>query len=411
MFIMKGTNNYTDHFDFFKWSAPVYETPKEVVEALNQINFKKKKIEEIRCIGAAEVVGFRSHRLYNAIKNAGIEPEDGWWEKYPNLSKMPIERKVRLCEPIQIVFSDGSTFEFMPMEDGGARFSQNSIPTNITDGINKSNIDLGSFFGDQLKSKEIESCWMRIFRNEKEYYDYPSCMNNEKPYTEIRTQYRYVFSLGYPYSIAVEMGWESYFTVELDHQNECDTIPYGEVKEAVWSVKQIYIAAGRDGGGTFWIIPTYSNDRPYKKERDISDYDNYGISVDESFIYEFLIEFLDKHFDQSIQDKDHDIDGFDEYGVNLYSRESMRKIIEEIRETIILLQTDFDNPKLGEIKKHFSPYTFSLETSSNLSKKKKNEIYRKNIDLAIDFYTRFADRIESMLIEKPDCDVISFAGP
>jgi len=411
MFRMKGTDNYTDHFDFFKWSAPVYETPKEVVEALNQIDFNNKKIEQIRCIGTAEVVGFRSHRLYDAIKNAGIEPEDGWWEKYPHLSKMPIERKVRLCEPIQIVFSDGSTFEFMPMEGGGARFSQNSIPLNVANGINKNNIDLGAFFGNQVKSREIESCRMRVHRNEKEYYDYPYCMDKDKPYTETRTQNGYVFSLGYPYSIVVEMGWESYFTVELDHQNGCDTIPYGEAQECVWPVKQIYITAGRDGGGTFWIIPTHSDDRPYKKEHNISDYDNCGMSVDDSYIYEFVIEFLYKYFDQSIQDEDHDRDGFDGYGGNLYSRESMEKIVEEIRETVSLLQTDFDNPMLGEIKKNFSPYTFSPETSGKLSEKKKNELYQKNIDLAIDFYIRFADRIESMLVEQPDCNVISFAGP
>lgn len=73
--------------------------------------------------------------------------------------------------------------------------------------------------------------------------------------------------------------------------------------------------------------------------------------------------------------------------------------------------TDFDNPMLGEIKKNFSPYTFSPETSGKLSEKKKNELYQKNIDLAIDFYIRFADRIESMLVEQPDCNVISFAGP
>ena len=411
MFRMKGTDNYTDRFDFFKWSAPVYETPKEVVEALNQIDFRNKKIEEIRCIGTAEAVGLRYDRLYQAIKNAGIEPEDGWWEKYPHLSKMPIERKVRLCEPIQVVFSNGSTFEFMPMEDGGARFSQNSIPLNITDGINKSNMDLGSFLGDQVKASEIESCRMRIYRNAKEYYDYPHCMNKEKPYTETRTLYGYVFSLGYPFSIVVEMGGESYFTVELDHQNGCDTIPYGEAKESVWPVKQIYITAGRDGGSTFWIIPTHSDDRPYKKEHNISDYDNCGMSVDDSYIGEFLIEFLYKYFDRSIQDNDHDRVGFDWYGGNLYSRESMQNIVEEIRETVILLRTDFDNPKLAEIKKHFSPYTFSPETSGKISEKKKNEVYRKNVDLAIDFYTRFADRIDSMLAEQPDCDVISFAGP
>ena len=54
---------------------------------------------------------------------------------------------------------------------------------------------------------------------------------------------------------------------------------------------------------------------------------------------------------------------------------------------------------------------FSPETSGKLSEKKKNELYRENVDLAIDFYTRFANRIESMLIEQPDCDLISFAGP
>ena len=135
------------------------------------------------------------------------------------------------------------------------------------------------------------------------------------------------------------------------------------------------------------------------------------MSVDDSYIGEFLIEFLYKYFDQSIQDNDHDRVGFDWYGGNLYSRESMQNIVEEIRETAILLRTDFDNPKLAEIKKHFSPYTFSPETSGKISEKKKNEVYRKNVDLAIDFYTRFADRIDSMLAEQPDCDVISFAGP
>lgn len=401
MFKMKGSNNYKDRFDFFKWSAPVYETPKEVVEALNQIDFRNKRIEKIRCIGTADVVGLKFHGLYTAIENAEIEPEDDWC----------IERKVRLCEPIQIVFSDGSTFEFLPMSSGGARFSQNSIPLDITNGMNKNNIELDVLFGDLVKAKEIESCCMRVYQNIEEFYDFPYCMDREKPYTETRTQYRYVFSLKYPYRIVIEMDWKSYFTVEIDDQNECDTISCREAEKCIWPVKQIYITAGRDGGGTFWIIPTHSDDRPYKEEHNISDYDNCGMSVGDVYIFEFVGVFLYKYFDQDLQTKYRDTEGFDAYDINLYSRESMRRMVEEIRETIVLLQTDYDNPKLMEVKKNYNPYTFSSEMSWDLSEEEGNETIRKNIDLAIDFYTRFADRIESMLDEQPDCDLISFAGP
>ena len=388
MFHMKGTDNYSDRFDFFRWSAPVYETPKEVTAALNQIDFRNKKLEAIRCIGAAEVVGLHSPALYHAIVNAGIEPGAGWRETY--LSRMPIARKVSLCEPIQMVFTDGSTFEFMPMGDGGARFSQNCIPRTITDGLNRSNIDLNAFLGNLAAGREICACEMYVDRKETVYYHDAGCMDN--PYTKIRTQYRYEFSLGCPY--------------------RCDTIPYGEAQECIRQVRQIYITAGRDGdGGAFWIVPVHSDGRPYKKEHRISDYDNCGMSVDDYFVHEFLSTFLNKYFDPDIQEDDHDLDGFDEYGGNLYTRESMRKIVEEIREAVILLQTDFDHPGLAEIKKHFHPYTFSGKMGGALSEEEKNDLFRENIDLAIDFYTRFADRIASMLAEQPDCDVISFAGP
>lgn len=388
MFKMNGTDNYTDHFDFFKWSAPVYETPKEVVAALRKIDFKNKQIESIRCIGTAEIIGLQSHRLYNAIKNAGIKPGNEWQTQYPYLSDMPIERKVELCEPIQIVFSDGTTFEFMPMSDGGARFAQNSIPQNIVDGINKNNIDLNAFMGAQIQGRTIESCEVQLNCFSKTSYNYSSCMETEKPYTEKRTSYRYVFSLAGLLEIVAEMDWVSYFTVELDLRFRCDTLPYAAAQACTWPVDQIYITAGRDGGGTFWIIPTHSEDRPYEKKHNISDYDNCGMSIEEDDVGSFLTEFLGNHFDQSIQDPDREEDGFDWNGINLYSRKSMREIVSEVRDKTARLKTDLNSPAC-----------------------QRNEAYQKHIAIAIDFYSRFAERIESMLAEQPDCDVISFAGP
>ena len=92
----------------------------------------------------------------------------------------------------------------------------------------------------------------------------------------------------------------------------------------------------------------YSIWRGSKKEHNISDYDNYGMFVSDYYVDEFVIEFLYKYFDLSVQDKDYDRDVFDGYGGNLYSRESMEKYL-------------------------LSLYTFF-----------QNELYRKNIDLEID---------------------------
>lgn len=411
MFLMKGTDQFDGCFDFFKWSAPVYETPMEVVEALGKIDFSNKKIEKIRCIGAAEIDGLDSPKLYSAIKNAGIEPGDYWWENYPHLSDIPIDRKAILFEPVQFVFSDGSTFEFLPMEDGGARFSENAIPQDISDGLNQCNIDFNSFMGEEIAGKIISSCEMKVIRTEDESVTYPSCVNTKKPHTVTHTNYRYIFSLEYPLDIIIQMSWPSNYSLELDKYFACNTISYQKAQECVRRVNQVCIAPGKDSGGVFLIIPTHSGEDIFGGKHGLSRYANYVTSVDEAYIYEFLSVFLLEHYEAGLQDGFRDVEGFDWNGINLYSRESVLQILSEIKRTVDLLKTDFDHPELTKIKERFHPNTFSENTGNNLSEEEKNRLFSENRDLAVDFYTRFVNRIETVLAELPDCDVISFAGP
>lgn len=410
MIKIHGNDHFGNLFNFFKWSAPVYETPEEVIRALNKMNLQHKKIDTIRCIGGAEIRDLYSDKLYRAYVNAGMEPEDDWWEKYPNFSKMLIDRRATLCEPLQFIFTDGSTFELLPMNDGGARVSTNCISKTIVDGMNKCNIDLPSFLGDDIKGKEIESFQVEVQSTVKDQYN---SYSPEKPYKEKRTSYHYIFSLGYPFKIDIKMDWECYYTIEIKRNSECDTITYQEAKACIHNVKQIQIIPGRDGGGTFWIIPTYSDNNKHKDEHSLARYDNCGISIDEDNVAGFLSEFLYRYFDISAQGEEYrsEPDEFDWYGINLYTIDNMRKMISDIRETIDLLKNDFNNPKLSDIKKHFFVSDFLGASVGKMSKEEENRAFFENREIAIDFYSRFVDSIESMFANNPDCDVISFAGP
>jgi hypothetical protein len=93
----------------------------------------------------------------------------------------------------------------------------------------------------------------------------------------------------------------------------------------------------------------------------------------------------------------------------------VRNIISEIRKFSEFLRIDFDNPELDELKKQFNPYTFRdceiNKSTSELPDNEKIEIYRKNIDFVIDFYSRFCLRMEFMMKHSPQYNLISFMGP
>jgi hypothetical protein len=89
-------------------------------------------------------------------------------------------------------------------------------------------------------------------------------------------------------------------------------------------------------------------------------------------------------------------------------------MIAEIRTVADMFQNDFDNPVLADVKSRFSPYTFKdggYEEIRTMNEQEKNELYRRNINIVIDFYIRFCRRIEAMMEHAPQYEHISFMGP
>ncbi len=415
MITLNGKNNFRGTFDWHEWSAPIYETPEEAVAAFNTLGLKGKTISRISAIGYAKNIDplYTNSYLFDKLEKAGMPINEICTERYPHRDSIPIPCKASLCEPVQIIFTDGTSFEFLPMQHGGARFACNSIPVNMVDGLNHSNFDANALFGDGTLDARIREFSITAEKSSKTNYTDYSIKGNA-PYTTERTTYHYELSFNNYRELCFQRKNGSWFDIELCDSICCESIPFSKFQNAYKTTKYIPIVAGRDGGGSFWIAPTNRNEISSRNKPSERLFNNHGISIEDNYVLEFLIEFLLSYYDKALHQSQNEFTGkfFDQCGINLYTFDSMRGMLGDIRETALLLKADYDNPKLDDIKSHFQLMTFAGYNSGiSPSEKQHGKIIRKNIWIAIDFYNRFANRMETMLNTSVDCDLIAFTAP
>lgn len=405
---VKGNDKFEGAFDFFEWSAPYYLTPYEVAKALNSIDLKAKKIKSINVIGYVE--GADKGLVYRRIRDAGIHADDNWIESYPHLNKVMVPWKVSACEPIQFVFDDDSTLEILPIGDGGARIGINTIPAGLSEGLNHSNFKAVHFFAKAI-GKKIKEIDVRIEKKTQQDFG-RYWLDSETPHEETRTKYRICLDLDYPFEMELVQTWESWYTIEMHGSGWDNQIPYSRVNASFKNIKQIRIINGRDCNGVFWIVPISSDEEARDEQFFV---DNYGISIDDDKVLDFLGDFLRRYFDPSIQDDTGDYyeDGkraFDDFGVNLYTFDSMREILREISNAISMLENDFGNPQIAKIRNNLPWFQHTDKHKNELSDAQINALRKKCVPETVDFYKRFIKRMEAMM-RLPKRDIISFAGP
>ncbi|MBQ3588005.1 MAG: hypothetical protein II977_05515 [Oscillospiraceae bacterium] len=140
----------------------------------------------------------------------------------------------------------------------------------------------------------------------------------------------------------------------------------------------------------------------------------------------FLYWFLNKYFDREIDYHKKREEGpeFEWYLTdNLYSYDTVRRMITDIQEKVALLAKDYDNPALDGLKKRYSMFYMGYRYKSILdSETDEYEIFyeldvdeeqfiKDNIGVAIDFYNRFCRLLQQMMEHNPDNEFISFMGP
>lgn len=401
-----GKDDFNGTFNFFEWSAPYYDSELEAARFLTNLDCENKKLIGINVIGKVR----RSHRGgsdYDIIRNAGFDVEiDDLWTTYPYLKKIRHPWEVRANEPVQLQFEDGTTLEILPMEQGGARIGCNTIATDIKNGLNNSNFDANHFFSS-LIGKELESVNVKKTETLTTTHSRYS-ISNGRGYTEPRTKYCIEISFEGNGELNLEYDGESLYYITCKDGNYEETISTDRIEASFRASKQIPITNGRTYGGDFWITPDIGED----DEKVF--YDRYCISIDEEWISDFLTSFLYRYFDPAVQKDDYygltQGEQFDWYGLNYYTTESMRHILDDLKEVSDLLVHDYDNHQLDDVKKGFSVYGLTEKNWKELSDEELNSLRKEVVPYAVDFYGRFGQSIERMM-SFPGCKGIYFAGP
>lgn len=396
MFEYGGKNNFGERFDFFEWSAPYYETSEEVHAALTRINLEGKTLKSINAIGSCRIMD-SERSLYHIIRLAGINLEEDVRETYEYIDKVLVPWELDSCEPVQLVFDEGTSLEILPIEAGGARIGINSIPVGLVDGLNRSNVDTNVFFRELLGKK---------LSNIKLYVDTTSREVISK-YTYKSKEYKIEFSFGGTRKLILSAGSYSWYEIAatgefLETLGLPDRVPFKRKKQSMKKDQQaeIEITNGRARGGVFLIYALGNNDTI-----DFTDLDCFGISIDNLDVEIYLSHFLYKYYNPEIQKRlDWEDPEFDWNDSNIYTFADMRQMIAEIREVAKLLQKDYDNPILKSVKAYW------FVSSKDISEQESNNLRREKVPEAVDFYERFCDRIDKMM-ELPGTEIISFTGP
>lgn len=173
----------------------------------------------------------------------------------------------------------------------------------------------------------------------------------------------------------------------------------------------VEIIDGRSSGGALWILPHCIDDNT-GKEIDLPD--KCGISIMESLASEFLIEFLYYFYDPDIQthEKLHQFEEyhFDWFEPNEYSAKDIRIMLKLISKISDMFINDYNNPILDCVKENFAWFLYTNKRRSELSEEEFEELLKKRVSVAVNFYDRFVKRMEVML-ELPGINKVSFCGP
>ena len=400
-----------NYFDKHNWYPEVFSTEKEIKGYLEKNNIYKKRIKKINTIGIASNMssGYCKYEIRSILADVGVPYEviDSGEYKLFDSTFLPCE--VEICEPVVIVFEDGTTLEMMPIKGRKLQMSINQIHEDLVEGTNRCNYDSVIFFKD-LEGTSIDNVNIhakKIDRRDTIMFQFWQRSDSQVGMYITQSSYEGWFNVG----LFVQNHFDEF-------GNETVQIPYSTKMEAVRDVPQIVIVEGHDVSGYFWIMPIHHVDSTDDNPDGIEECVDEEISIGEDDISHFLSYFLEKYFDEKYdyQNARSNLCNRFEWNLehNIYTYETMEKMLHEIEEKANLLATNFEDKSLVPIIDRLNYFDFiPLDTEDyyNYTKKEELKTIKENIFIATDFYSRFVRRMRSMMKNSPEYALISFMGP
>lgn len=399
------------YYDWHQWKAKVYRTPEEIVKGFAAFGLGKKVIKRVDFIGIAD--NLLDHNLdrdiREVLRTSGIPYEKMKdWEYYPDAT-LPCQAV--LCEPLVITFEDGSTFEMLPQPDGALKMSVNRLSGDMF-GLNHPNVDASKLFKNLIGAR-IDRVAVRRFTTE----GYDGHWERRSKYAiQFYTRFSGGRDFGQDCGFELVKRGEGWYTVCLTNQhhftydgNKAAEITLAELNEALIPKEQIMIVEGHDSSSYFWIMPVRQDPQA---DMCVEEFCREEISIEEYDVYELLYYFLYKYFDEDfpyICRDQYCSSGFEWHlEHNIYTYDSISAMLSEIRQAAKMLQEDFDNPALDALKEKMC---LGVYLPKDTPYAQRNEALRGRIHLAVDFYDQFCRRMEAMMKNAPQYELISFMGP
>lgn len=180
----------------------------------------------------------------------------------------------------------------------------------------------------------------------------------------------------------------------------------------------IEIIEGHDSSSYFWFNPVLVKESSkIILDDDIHEFDE-EFSIEQGDIECFLVYFFFKYFDENLLINKNRY----EYGMgfihdfewhlthNFYTYATLNKMAEAILSIANLLESDYDNTILSDVKKGFSIF-YMCNRDYEDYKAGDDSAIENHVGVVIDFYRRFAHRLKKMMESNPQTEIISIVGP
>lgn len=392
MILMPGKDNFSKRFNWLRWSASIYETPEELLEAVKNSHCFGKRLAKVRVLGQS---------LPMFYSDRATDP----WLRLGHVNC------IEASEPVVFDFTDGSSVAFLPQRDGMSRMGFSSIPAEMVDGISKTTHVADMVFNEAFQSfweygrwtnLEIRTITPNVIRQAA------SPRVSSVDYYEPRVCYRFVFETGGCFDITTDFNGSSFFigyaasrhvrvheSVPLDQlTNRLQTLFPRPYKDIAWETKGF--------GSSIDIFPDCSdtpNSREALGEARFKRLDfvrrHVRLAVDEdcvpAVLYRLWQTFSEPNFP------------FEHCGTNDYSFERMRALIAELKTYLHRLVHD---DALAERERE----AIFLWANCSLRGKVQSN-HEEARQLLIDFLDRYCEMVEEMMDEALGFDTICVQGP
>lgn len=158
MILSNGNNNFTDNeFDICEWSAPILQTPEEVIKKIHELKLINRTVKDIYAVGYGYNWNYDEIFYHVSCEMARMNKEErsNLKNRYAFLPEgVFINKWAEIDDPILIEFEDGDVLCLNFNISGAVQMELNTIPKGMKS-WRECNFHANKLFGDII-GMEIE---------------------------------------------------------------------------------------------------------------------------------------------------------------------------------------------------------------------------------------------------------------